>query len=256
MNTEVKHREVPAASGMQIYKTKNYDQFYLINGNRDIDEKHVQRLIESMTDEECISPVQVNEKMELIDGQHRFRALEKMGRYVYYYIVKGANVRTVQKLNTTVKQWDRKSFLKSNVDLENEDYIQYKEFEEKFKLGHIADLLLLSGSTSSNNLRTLVEEFSANKFEVKDMKGAIKKAEMLLEIKPFYKGYRSRSFLLASLICWKNKQFDWSKFVHKCSYQQKKLITCSTVEQALEMIEEVYNYNQKKEDKLILRTAK
>ena len=58
---------------MQVKETKNYSMFTTIGGNRPLNELHLNRLKKSMEEELLISPIIVNEKHEVIDGQHRLR---------------------------------------------------------------------------------------------------------------------------------------------------------------------------------------
>ena len=48
--------ETPEKAAMQIYKTKNYDQFLFLAGNREVNDRHVQKLMTSMSEEECLRP--------------------------------------------------------------------------------------------------------------------------------------------------------------------------------------------------------
>lgn len=249
--------EVPQKVAIQIYKSKNYEQFFLIPGNRTIIEKHVRQLMDSMSEEECVSPIQVNEKMEIIDGQHRFTALVRLKKPIHYYIVKGANLKTVQKLNSYTKDWNTMEYVNSYIESGNQNYIAYKEFFDNYKLGHIVSSTLLSGCVLAGNGRGSDDKmFKNGNFKVKDLKDAIVKAEMLLEIKDYCPTYKARSFVWAILKCWNNKDFDWKRFVNKAKYQSKKFVTCSNADQYLEVIEDVYNYNSRREDKLLLRTVK
>jgi ParB-like nuclease domain len=252
--------EVPEKVAIQIYKTKNYDQFYLMEGNRTINEKHVQQLIKSMTEEEAVSPIQVNERMEIIDGQHRYRALCHMKRPVYYYIIKGADLKSVQRLNSYSKNWNTEDYMESYIEAGNLNYIQYKGFRDMYKLPHTVNLMLLADAPlnrgTGKNYHTDEQKFKDGSFKIKDIDKAIDVAMKIEELAPFTSIYKARSFVYALMKCLKNKEFKWKQFVHKCSYQQKKLVRCSNVEQYMEIIEEVYNYNSKQTDKLLLRTVK
>lgn len=246
------------SKAMEILSTKDYDQFIVLDGNREVNEKHVTALMQSMKEEECISPIQVNEHMAVIDGQHRLNALMRLKKPVHYYIVKGANLQTVQKLNSHTKNWRIEDYMESYVNAGNKHYIQYQGFRDMYKMGHTVNLMLLTETGIANGHNRITEEqkFKNGTFKVVDIDGAIEKAMKLEQMAPFCEGYKARSLVYALVKCMKNKKFDWKRWIHKCSYQQKKLVVCSNVEQYLEMIEEVYNYNSKKEDKLVLRTLK
>ena len=57
----------------RIYKTTNYGMFKLKFGNRPIDNNHVNKLRRSMTKQFIKTPITVNKRMEICDGQHRLQ---------------------------------------------------------------------------------------------------------------------------------------------------------------------------------------
>lgn len=61
---------------MQIYKTKDYTSFRAIVSNREVNKAHVKKLAASIRKKNLlyIRPVIVNDRMEIIDGQHRVAA--------------------------------------------------------------------------------------------------------------------------------------------------------------------------------------
>lgn len=64
----------------EIKRTNNYDMFKRLEGNRFVDPKKVNKLKKSINEVGYISnPIIVNEKMEVIDGQHRLEALKELG---------------------------------------------------------------------------------------------------------------------------------------------------------------------------------
>src|ERR1039458_10319262 len=81
----MQHRRVvktKAENTVQLYVTKNYDIFIRMIGNRPINESHVTHLKKKIQDEGNLTsefPINLNEKMEIIDGQHRIMALKQLG---------------------------------------------------------------------------------------------------------------------------------------------------------------------------------
>lgn len=76
---------------MNILKTNDYGLFKSIMANREIDDKHVKRLAKSIARKNLlyIRPLIVNEKMQIIDGQHRLAAAKEIKATVYYLKVDG-----------------------------------------------------------------------------------------------------------------------------------------------------------------------
>ena len=62
----------------QVLQTNVHSIFKTQKGNRPINKNHLDRLILSMKKKYLISPILVNEKMEVIDGQHRLQAQKEL----------------------------------------------------------------------------------------------------------------------------------------------------------------------------------
>lgn len=91
MNT---HKNVPI-NKIQVHTTKNYYLFKTINGNRDINQLHLTRLSESFKKRHLITIIIVNERFEIIDGQHRFLVSKDLNLPVYYTILKNYGLNEV-----------------------------------------------------------------------------------------------------------------------------------------------------------------
>lgn len=86
----------------KVYETYDYDKFHIMEkGNRDID--HDKKIALSMKEDFLFSPILVNEKMEIIDGQNRFFASKALGKPIYYIIKNGYGIREVRILNSNAK---------------------------------------------------------------------------------------------------------------------------------------------------------
>ncbi len=245
--------ETPEKVALQIYKTKNYDQFLFLTGNREVNDRHVQKLMTSMSEEECMSPIQVNERLEVIDGSHRLNALMRLKKPVYYYIIKGARLSTVQRLNSYTKNWTTDDYMKSYEESGNTNYKQYREFKETYKLGSSVNLLLLSGSIDRGDQE---KSFKSGNFKVKDIEHAVAIAIKIEQMSKFISWYKDRSWCYALYKAIKTKGFDWDTWVHKCEYQQRLLVKCANTEQYLKLIQDLYNFKSRKEQKLMLVTLK
>ena len=75
-----------------IYKTKEYDKFKNIKGNRRLNARNYIKLMRSMSEEQLIIPIICNENYEIIDGQHRYNSAKELGLDLYYFIVPGYGI--------------------------------------------------------------------------------------------------------------------------------------------------------------------
>ena len=72
----------------KIMQTTDYDEFTFFHGNRSIDEKRLKVLMESIKTYGLINPIVVNQKKEIIDGQHRYQSCRNLSIPVRYNVYK------------------------------------------------------------------------------------------------------------------------------------------------------------------------
>ena len=80
----------------KFYQTSDLSIFKQIDGNRIPNLQHIKRLADSIRvyGMKC-NPILVNERMEVIDGQHRLMAAKEAESFVYYIIVNGYSLNEV-----------------------------------------------------------------------------------------------------------------------------------------------------------------
>lgn len=106
-----------------IYETDNFEMFKLMNANRGITNARKKTLIESIRKHGYItSPIIVNEKMEVIDGQGRLLACKELNVPIAYTIVEGIGIDECMVLNANMQNWKTLDFIKSYAQQGNADY--------------------------------------------------------------------------------------------------------------------------------------
>ena len=73
----------------QVIQTNDYDIFQHIDGNRTVNQLHLKRLKDSINEEYIPVPIVVNNRYQIIDGQHRFEAVKEMKKPVYFIKIQG-----------------------------------------------------------------------------------------------------------------------------------------------------------------------
>jgi len=230
----------------KIYTTSDYSIFKRISGNRIVNANHVKKLKESMNEHDLMIPIIVNENMEVIDGQHRLQARTELGISVPYVIISGLSIHDTQKANANNKNWAGEDFLNFYCEQNYYAYKVFRNFKEKYRFSMQVTMGLLAGWTMQNN------EFNNGLLMVSpdNLEKAEKIALCIYSIEPFYKGYKRRSFVFAIVKLMANEQFDFEEFMNKLSYQSSKMVDCVNIEQYLKIIEDIYNYKRKAEDKV------
>lgn len=230
----------------QVLRTSEYNLFKRIAGNRAINTAHVGRLKESMKKEDLMIPIIVNSKKEVIDGQHRLQARRELGLPVYYIVIANLGIAQTQMANADNKNWGSNDFVGTYIELNYAHYKKYAEFKKKYEFAHQVSLLLLEGIQS--NSRT--NEFRTGGFVVKNYELACDWAEKIYQVEPFYDGFKRRSFVTALVHLFQNEKYNHDEFIQKLEYQSSKLVHCTTLSQYIKIIEDIYNYKRKAEDKI------
>jgi hypothetical protein len=189
-------------------------------------------------------PIIVNENFHIIDGQHRFEACKQLNLPVYYIIVEGYKLKHVHKLNAIGKKWSFNDYLEGYVNLGYVDYQQTKRFIETYGFGSSETLAMLLGRTSNSNGED-TQSFYNGTFKIKSLPEAELKAKQITSIRPYYEGYKRRSFVLAMLKALNTEGFSVSVFTQKLSFQSAKLVDCTDSAQYLRVIENIYNYRSR-----------
>lgn len=117
-----------------IYTTTDYDGFVFTDWNRNVSNARVVKMVESIKNTGWLpNPVMVNEKFEVIDGQSRVKALERLGMPVQFCIKKGIGRKECQMLNLFQKNWSTNDYIDSYASDGNENYIWLKSMMKRFK---------------------------------------------------------------------------------------------------------------------------
>jgi len=238
---------VTTASEIKVYTTTDYSIFNMINGNRDLNHLHLSRLKESMIKNKyLITIIMVNEKFEIIDGQHRFVVCKSLNLPINYIVVNGYGLNEVQILNANMRNWTIADYVDGYCDLGYEDYIIYKEFINQYGFTNQVALSLLSGEFLSGSQKDSISlRFKEGNFKIKDLNKSKIMAEKIMMIEPYYKGYLRRSFVYALIGLFRNENFDFMEFLSKLKQQPTTLQDCTSVSQYKSLIEEIYNYRRR-----------
>lgn len=226
--------------------THNYDIFKCYPSSRDIRPNKVAIIKDSMSQHDLRNPLIVNEKFYIIDGNHTLHVRKLLKLDVPFTIIHGLTEADIPRFNINRTSWDANDYAKHYAVSGNENYTRFREFCAKYNLSAQIAMAMLDNQGVKSKV------FNSGLFEITNMSNAVKKANKLNELLPFYKGAKRRSFVLALLKALKNKKFDLDEFVRKVQLHRALLYDCATVEQNLKIIQTVYNYKRESDEKIDL----
>lgn len=241
-----------------IQKTNIYGLFKLLGGNRPVDYNHVKRLKRSMQaypNMFASNPIEVNENMYIIDGQHRRQAAQELGVPIYYIVVEGASLEETRVENVTQRRWTLLDFAESYAESGRKDYktfLRYVKQYPKIAPG-ILRVYLAGGQKNGMDI-----DFRNGEFTIGDEQHAANQLEKLQAVidktgviinAPLAHGFLQ---LLEGRTAKNSDPFDYEFFMAKLERETARelLRTSSSIRACLRSIEDVYNFQSKTQKRL------
>lgn len=233
----------------KVYKTTDYSGFSRLIENRDLDEKHVHTLMKSYEDDGYLfTIIYVNERMQWIDGQHRFESAKRKHLPVYFIIMPGWGIKEVTVLNVNSRNWTMEDFLNTHAKGGNENYIMFKEFYDKNDFDITTAQVIILGRRTGKGT---TDEFRTGEMKINESQitKAYIKANRIKEFKDFHPfGWKSRNCVEALLTLLNVKGFDHKHLISQLKkYPETILYDARSlrIEEYLKILVEKYNYRKK-----------
>jgi len=137
-------------------KTNDYSRFKFLKQNRDLKEKNVLKIINSIKEWGVIPgrPILVDENFFIVDGQHRFEAIKRLELPLEYEIIAGDIIGKTMALNSNQEQWRIIDYINSYSEQGIDCYRLFLKFKEKHNLSlEICISLTIKRSLTSNDVR-------------------------------------------------------------------------------------------------------
>jgi len=225
-----------------VYETKDYWKFKHLLGNRSIEQSRVNAVIESIQAVGYVmSPIIVNEKMEIIDGQARRVALEKLGLPVHYVVAMGAGVDECIQLNIKQTNWKMEDYINCYAELGNTSYkylkILYDRYGKTLTLKPIA--YALRGASQINEF-IKAGKFTCTAEQYSNGQKALEYINLFDGAIGNKAGYRSNYFV-ALAFCYDCPAVDNKKMLEMVKKHNLDIVPVVSVTQAVEVLEKIYN---------------
>lgn len=200
---------IDTALDLRVHVTTDYNKFSFIDGNRTVRKANLKKLLESMSEEQLIIPIIVNEKLQIIDGQHRFISAKELKKPIYFIVNHGYGIEQVKRANTVGENWTNDDFLSTYVAEYNEDYIKINELKKEKGL-QIGIILKIIASFQNHSYPLVVTRFQNGELKVnknREWSGILFFCEQL-EMFSEYKNYKTNSFINAFLKLYQHEDYN------------------------------------------------
>jgi len=141
--------------------TKKYSRFISPAHQRDISNRSVKGIMNSMIEHGMISAVSVRKsskyrgKLEVFSGQHTVEACKRLSLPVVYCEFKGVNNRVMISLDASSKSWSMKDTLKFGVTDGITDYIFLDRIYRQERLPLTALIMMYGGAYGNVSFKSL-----------------------------------------------------------------------------------------------------
>lgn len=237
-----------------VLKTTDYGIFNYIESNRTVSKTHVQHLINSFEANPHLvqtRPILVNEKMEVIDGQHRLQACMTLRLPVYYMVAKGTDVESAQLMNALQRGWSLIDFARSyalnaNDPAKAKTYKTFLQLFEEYKVPVTLLIVCCEQRTRHNN----TQSFKRGELLIKDVEKTRLWLNMIEEVNELVtRDVSGRyAFIHALVTVFKNEQYNHERFVQKL--KETRLEPQLDRSMYLREIERIYNHKFNEENKV------
>lgn len=263
-----------AQTGDKIYQTNNYSIFSFIKGNREINEAKVKALVTEIRKNGLLLPIMVNEKMQIIDGQHRFSACKILGAPVTYFIRNKASIEMAANINVAGSNWSLHDWINKYAEDGNEDYIYLRDWVKKCQLYNVparSAVMLAQNSTttacyyvysdgvlrrkdrsSKNGVKKIYrvgDAVTLGKWQAGDRQLAEKLLTQLVMFSEF-PFYRKNTFVSAFIRVSRIKEFDMEGLYKQAVKRPGQFKNQAGVNEFMEMFEKTYNYGRAQKNKV------
>jgi hypothetical protein len=235
---------------VQIKSTKEYSVFDSISGNRELNIKKIQNIvadIKSGLNLLHLCPIIVyrkNEKLMIIDGQHRLEVSRFLECPVYYVETEPLTLQQIARLNSRGEKWKIQDFLNCYVKNEVADYITLAEVVAKFSVSvSLATDLLMNNNPIGKNTK---EVFQAGEFKSNFYAETVLILELTNSLFGRYSFSKDRYLVAALQLISKKGLCDLQELKEKIDKYPMLMERCSNQKLYCNKIEQLYNHNNQK----------
>lgn len=234
-----------------VQETSDYEQFSFIENNREVVRGHVEALkqaFDTIGNLTKVQPILVNDRMQVIDGQHRFQAARELGLPIHFTVVGGLGVAEARSMNILHRTWTVADFARSYALGGDVNYQKYLLLAEDYGFKHS----ILLTYAINDQMTGKWAEFREGNFVLTDEAGTKERLDSLAQVEEITPLAKNKVFAIALLRVMKTDGYSHRHMLSKMTLHPELLKRFASLEDALRMLEEVYNYKMHENNRLRL----
>lgn len=221
----------------QVHHTEDYLKFSEHTSNREVDLKHVNKLVKAISKKNLLhlNPIVVDDQLKVIDGQHRLAAAKELQVPIFYVVDQEITKSDIASLNSNKKNWSPMDYINYWTIEKAPGFDVLSSFLSRYPFLNPSAALRLLGE---GNNRTFKEGI-IRLVEVKRAELIASTLQWYVERWPFASTVWFQRAITTIII---SGEYDHERMVEKIEQQPRSMVQCVSAKQYIEMLEEIYNW--------------
>ena len=243
----------------KVYETTDYDKFSFVIGNRPVKTKGVKWnvLYESIKAHGQLEPALVNDRFEIINGQHRLMCCKELGiPFKYTFGKYDASCEIIGEANRASKWGNREyiNFYASQTDARAINYKYFEALRTEFCMNDSAVATVLN----SNDGITIRESIQTGKLKISsDMYNTVRKCLCELYALGFDRWIKenrknARAYWASVTYAWRHPDVNMKRLIKVMWENEYKVPSTTKTTELLRALSEIYNKRLGKENKIYM----
>lgn len=231
----------------KIQFRKDYETFVLLTGNRVVNKLKIEKIKNDIQNGLNLLPYcpvivfEKDQKLHIVDGQHRFFVSKDLGLPVYYVTSEELNLLQIATMNSKQDKWKEKDFLNCYMELGIQDYKILNDFLIEFNVGIAVVAELLMNGKYTGGKETL-NQFREGKFKVNFEEDARELLELIQSLFGRYRFSADRDLFRAVQMIREKDLCDFDLLLKKIKSNPNLMDKQASPKDYIYNIEKVYNH--------------
>jgi len=266
-NLQPRSEENTNTKQQTVQTTNDYARFKYLDGNRELKESNTKSIFNQIAQHGQRIPIVVNERNEIIDGQHRLEACKRLSIPVKFIVDVGATIDHVISANIVGQKWSLMDYVNRYRIQGNENYERLYEFIiecKKHDISTSAAMHIVSngksykgyymyedgkirqhgGSFKMKKLYYVGDDVKLGFFRMNKTQEPMTRLESIVQFKHFA-FYKKTFFINAILQVMRIDDFDLKRLKQAADTYPNRFVNEPDVDGFVKMFESVYNYRAK-----------
>lgn len=223
----------------QVQQTTEYKIFKMVASNRELDRRHVKKLVTAIREKNmlALNPILVNDKMEVIDGQHRLEAAKTLKTPIFYIVSNEVGHDDISTLNSNKKNWSLMDYINYYTVKKQPGFVDLSKLINEHPNYPVSFLIAIISGDGSKQRKGIM----AGHLVTVGLRDAAELIGYIDDFGTYFDCHNNSRFLEAILYIYNTGLYDHDVMMNKLSKNPSALVPCANKKQYIKLLQEIYN---------------